>query len=635
MATVENCALAGRDSSLRDKELDPGRLALDLHHCRRGLSPVADLDLGLEGTVRRGLARHPREPIGHQTAASEQLLRPHNHLVPHGIDVQHVVRLTGGDTETAPLPDRVPERPAMVSQDAALRVHHLALADESRHELLEERRVSAAGDKADLLRVRLRGDGSKSEPGRLRPRFDLRQSSEREESPRQLPLAQHVEHVRLVLCSVGALEQPPPPAGGALRSRVVPGRDEPAVQLIRVSEERAELDVLVASDTWVRCPTGFVLGEEIGDDRLLELLRDVVDLEGHSEGCGYGARVFARAVAAASAFRPAVREMDELHVRPHDLVALLKEQARRDGGINPAGHADQHPPLAHRSEASTAHQPVRRSRLPPTVSYGGMGSFGGVMTMSKMPSRMLVGAAVFELVLAAGFGVLAVVLPAEARPGMIITAVILGVVGIVLLAIRRRAATRFAETERLRSSGLDGTATIVELSQTNMYMNGQPQVAMGLQVTFPGREPYTVQLKEFVPLIFLGALTAGVPLPVKVDPANLQKVLIDWQHVGAAPAGGPGPTQQVVAGKDVAATPELVRQSASAGMLPSESELEYQRTRLRQFGKPATAVVQSAQDTGMTVGRYKVFSCGPGPHGRGSDQRHHGERGGGSARIRR
>jgi len=257
------------------------------------------------------------------------------------------------------------------------------------------------------------------------------------------------------------------------------------------------------------------------------------------------------------------------------------------------------------------------------------------MTMSKMPSRMLVGAAVFELVLAAGFGVLAVVLPAEARPGMIITAVILGVVGIVLLAIRRRAATRFAETERLRSSGLDGTATIVELSQTNMYMNGQPQVAMGLQVTFPGREPYTVQLKEFVPLIFLGALTAGVPLPVKVDPANLQKVLIDWQHVGAAPAGGPGPTQQVVAGKDVAATPELVRQSASAGMLPSESELEYQRTRLRQFGKPATAVVQSAQDTGMTVGRYKVFSCGPGPHGRGSDQRHHGERGGGSARVRR
>jgi len=241
------------------------------------------------------------------------------------------------------------------------------------------------------------------------------------------------------------------------------------------------------------------------------------------------------------------------------------------------------------------------------ASYGGMGSFGGVMTMSKMPSRILVGTAVFELVLAAGFGVLAVVLPAEARPGMIITAAVLGVVGIVLLKIGMRAAARFAEAERLRSSGLDGTATIVELSQTNMYMNGQPQVAMGLQVTVPGREPYTVQLKEFVPLIFLGALTAGVPLPVKADPANLQKVLIDWQHIGTAPARGPGPTQQAVVGKDVAATPELLRQSASAGMLPSESELEYQRTRLRQFGKPGTAVVQSAQDTGMTVGRYKVF----------------------------
>jgi len=138
-------------------------------------------------------------------------------------------------------------------------------------------------------------------------------------------------------------------------------------------------------------------------------------------------------------------------------------------------------------------------------------------------------------------------------------------------------------------------------------MNGQPQVALGLQVVIPGRGPYTVQLKEFVPLIFLDALAAGAPLPVKVDPTNLQKVLIDWRHVGTAPAGGPGPTQQVIVGKDVTATPELMRQSASAGILPSESGLEYQRTRLRQFGKPGTAVVQSARDTGMTVGRYIVF----------------------------
>jgi len=102
------------------------------------------------------------------------------------------------------------------------------------------------------------------------------------------------------------------------------------------------------------------------------------------------------------------------------------------------------------------------------ASYGGAGSFGGVMTMSKMPSRILVGTAVFELVLAAGFGVLAVVLPAEARPGMIITAAVLGVVGIVLLKIGTRGAAHFAEAKRLSASGLDGTATIVDLRQTNI-----------------------------------------------------------------------------------------------------------------------------------------------------------------------
>jgi hypothetical protein len=42
-------------------------------------------------------------------------------------------------------------------------------------------------------------------------------------------------------------------------------------------------------------------------------------------------------------------------------------------------------------------------------------------------------------------------------------------------------------------------------------------------------------------------------------------------------------------------------------MLPSESEIEYKRARLKQFGKDGTAVVQSAQDTGRMLGRYKLM----------------------------
>jgi hypothetical protein len=61
-----------------------------------------------------------------------------------------------------------------------------------------------------------------------------------------------------------------------------------------------------------------------------------------------------------------------------------------------------------------------------------------------------------------------------------------------------------------------------------MSLNRNPQVSMDLMVDVPGSGPYPVKHAEFVPLMLLGRLSTGAPLSVRVDPANPQRIAIDW-----------------------------------------------------------------------------------------------------------
>jgi len=79
------------------------------------------------------------------------------------------------------------------------------------------------------------------------------------------------------------------------------------------------------------------------------------------------------------------------------------------------------------------------------------------------------------------------------------------------------------------TSGVPGQAQIVGLTQTSMYVNNQPVVEMQLQVTTAMRPPYVVTRRETVPLIMVGRLTSGHPLPVMVDPNRPDDLIILWQ----------------------------------------------------------------------------------------------------------
>ena len=247
-------------------------------------------------------------------------------------------------------------------------------------------------------------------------------------------------------------------------------------------------------------------------------------------------------------------------------------------------------------------------------------SFSG-STFGRHSGRWLLIVGVFELLLAGVFVFLAYTVPLIAF-GFYLTAAILGATGIIFVLIGMRVRSSAAAADELLSTGLAGQAQVTGLTQTGMYLNENPQVAMNLMINLPGREPYPATRREFVPLILLGRLTSGAPLPVMVDPADPQRVMIDWQNVGLLPALAvqqvqPGPQMATAAGGVDESLAQVQAALAASGMQaaapfgsPAQAgfSVEQLRNYLRQSGVAATARIDSLQDSGKIVGDERLFT---------------------------
>ena len=107
-------------------------------------------------------------------------------------------------------------------------------------------------------------------------------------------------------------------------------------------------------------------------------------------------------------------------------------------------------------------------------------------------------------------------------------------IGIVYALMSRRA----DQMEALRTRGLPGQARILEMTQTGVYINENPQVKLKLHVEAAGIPPYDLEKKVTVPLIALGTLGSGRPLSVYVDPNDHENVFVDWSGAPAGAASG-------------------------------------------------------------------------------------------------
>lgn len=233
-------------------------------------------------------------------------------------------------------------------------------------------------------------------------------------------------------------------------------------------------------------------------------------------------------------------------------------------------------------------------------------------TLSRYTGRWLFITGGFELALAAVFLVLGLLEP-ELTVGFLITAAILGATGLGLVWFGLRARRAALEADRIMTTGLAGSALVSGLTQTGMTLNDQPQVDIDLLVTVPGRAPYTARRKEFVPLILLGRLSAGLPLPVKVDPADPQNVIIDWAAPtpatpGRDALGRAGETEtlaEVQAALDASGLPAA---ATFADPAQGDYSVDQLRAIVRATGIDATATIDKVADTGEVVGDERLFT---------------------------
>jgi hypothetical protein len=234
-------------------------------------------------------------------------------------------------------------------------------------------------------------------------------------------------------------------------------------------------------------------------------------------------------------------------------------------------------------------------------------------TFNRYAGKWLIGTGIFELVLAVAFVVGALLEPILTF-GFLLTAAILGATGLGLVWFGLRARRSAADADRIASTGLAGTATITGLTQTGMSLNDQPQVEMQLLVSIPGRAPYQATRKEFVPLILLGRLSSGLPLAVKVDPVDQQRLVIEWSaptSMPAQPAGAADPGGQTETLAQVqAALAESGLPAAAAFASPEQGgyTVDQLRAAVRANGIDATATIDKLADTGEIVGDERLFT---------------------------
>ncbi len=81
---------------------------------------------------------------------------------------------------------------------------------------------------------------------------------------------------------------------------------------------------------------------------------------------------------------------------------------------------------------------------------------------------------------------------------------------------------------RLQKTGLPGTARIVEVKDTGVTINNNPQVKLILEVKNSFGQKYNAQCRVLVSRINPNAFMPGMEVPVKIDPKNEQNVVIDF-----------------------------------------------------------------------------------------------------------
>ncbi len=96
---------------------------------------------------------------------------------------------------------------------------------------------------------------------------------------------------------------------------------------------------------------------------------------------------------------------------------------------------------------------------------------------------------------------------------------------------------------RLQKTGLPGKATILEVKDTGVTINNNPQVKLMLEVKNSYGQKYNTQCRVLVSRINPNMFMAGMEVPVLIDPKNEQNVVIDYRSGKQSTAAASSITQ--------------------------------------------------------------------------------------------
>jgi hypothetical protein len=82
------------------------------------------------------------------------------------------------------------------------------------------------------------------------------------------------------------------------------------------------------------------------------------------------------------------------------------------------------------------------------------------------------------------------------------------------------------KAQYLYNAGRPGTARVDAIRDTGITINDNPTVEFDLSVSLDGAEPYAVTHRQSISRLAIGGFQPGATVPVKVDPADPQSLII-------------------------------------------------------------------------------------------------------------
>jgi hypothetical protein len=137
---------------------------------------------------------------------------------------------------------------------------------------------------------------------------------------------------------------------------------------------------------------------------------------------------------------------------------------------------------------------------------------------------------------------------------------------------------------RLQKTGLPGMATILEVRDTGVTINNNPQAKLILEIKNSFGQKYTAETRVLVSRLNPGVYVAGMQIPVKIDPNNEKNVVPDF-------AGKISPT---------GATNYLAQPNADV-MKEELEQLQKENNVILVSGKPARAIIKKLTPLGVNV----------------------------------